>query len=123
MNALLAVLIATLGAAAQPPTMTVAEFLAKAAALKASGPLALMSPDMALLRGEIEAASTAYRADLAAARSARRRPHSCPPPKGQVQLDGRQLVAEFERIPAARRGISVKAAFYAVMKRRYPCPT
>ncbi|MHA6718342.1 hypothetical protein ACX40Y_02710 [Sphingomonas sp. RS6] len=120
MYGLLAALIATLGTAAPPP-MTVAEFLAKAAALKAQGPLAMMSPDLALLRSEIESASQAYRADLAAAEAGGRRPHSCPPPKGQVKLDGQQLVAEFERIPPGQRRMSVKAGFYAVMKRRYPC--
>lgn len=101
--------------------MSVAEFLAKANALKARGILAMGSPDIKLLRTEIEGVSTAYRADLDAARKAGRAPHSCPPPKGKAKIGGKELMAEFEAIPAAQRGMSVKSAFYAMMKKRFPC--
>jgi len=37
-------------------------------------------------------------------------------------MGGPELLAEFQKIPPARRGISVKTAFYAIMQRRYPCP-
>ncbi len=101
--------------------MSVAEFLAKANALKAKGFLALGSSDIALLRTEVERASDAYRNDLATASAAGRTPHSCPPPKGQTRIGSNELLAEFEKIPAAQRGMSVKSAFYAMMKRRFPC--
>jgi hypothetical protein len=101
--------------------MTVAEFLAKANALKAKGPLALMSPDLGLLRKEMQDIGAVYRADIQAARAAGRPPHSCPPPRDQVRMDSSQLLAELEKIPPAQRGMSVKTAFYAIMKRRYPC--
>ncbi len=101
--------------------MSVAEFLAKANALKAKGFLAIGSPDIKLLKGEMEGVATAYRADIVAARQAGRTPHSCPPPKGKANIGSKELLAEFEAIPAARRGMSVKAAFYAMMKKRYPC--
>lgn len=102
--------------------MTVAEFLAKAHALKAKGPLALVSPDLPLLKKEMQGIGAGYRADIDAARAAGRTPHSCPPPKGQAKMDSSQLLAELERIPPAHRGMSMKTAFYAIMKRRYPCP-
>lgn len=101
--------------------MSVAEFLAKANALKAKGFLALGSPDIKLLKGEMEGVANAYRADIVAARQAGRAPHSCPPPKGQAKIGSKELLAEFEAIPAAQRGMSVKSAFYAMMKKRFPC--
>ena len=101
--------------------MSVAEFLAKANALKAKGFLALGSPDIKLLRTEVERASDAYRADLATTRVAGRPAHSCPPPKGKAKIGSKELIAEFEAIPPAQRGVSVKSAFYAMMKKRFPC--
>jgi len=105
-----------------PVPMTVAEFLVRADSLKAKGMLAAFSPDYRLLREEMEQVATGWRAELAAQQASGRRPHSCPPPKGQVKMGGPELLAEFQKIPPARRGISVKTAFYAIMQRRYPCP-
>ena len=107
--------------AAPASAMSVAEFLAKARALQARGVLSAFSPDVELLRGEVLAIGRAYRADLAAARAAGRKPHSCPPPRGQVKMTAAQMLAELERIPPARRGMSMKAAFYGYMQRRFPC--
>jgi hypothetical protein len=106
---------------ASAQAMSVAEFLAKANALKAKGFLAMGSPDIKLLRTEVERASDAYRSDLATTKAAGRAPHSCPPPKGKARIGSKELIAEFEAIPAAQRGISVKSAFYAMMKKRFPC--
>jgi hypothetical protein len=101
--------------------MTVAEFLNKANKLKSRGIFAMGSPDIKLLTNEMKGVAEAYRADIEAARSAGRQPHSCPPPKGKTKLSSKDLLAEFEAIPPAQRGISTKAAFYAMMKKRYPC--
>ena len=117
----LAIFVALLVIPASAQAMSVAEFLAKANALKARGFLAIGSPDIKLLRSEVERASDAYRNDLAAARTAGRAPHSCPPPKGKAKIGSNELMAEFEAIPAAQRGMSVKSAFYARMKKRFPC--
>ena len=101
--------------------MSVAEFLAKVNALKAKGAMAMFSSDIGLLKQEMEGASAAYRADLAAAAAEGRKPSSCPPPKGQVKLGSNELIAAFEKIPPARRGISVKDAFASMMQQRFPC--
>ncbi|WP_010544164.1 hypothetical protein [Sphingomonas elodea] len=101
--------------------MSVAEFLAKVNALKAKGALAMFSSDIGLLKQEVDGASAAYRADLAAAAAAGKRPSSCPPTKGQVKMSSSELIAAFEKIPPARRSISVKTAFAAVMQQRFPC--
>jgi len=101
--------------------MSVAEFLAKVNALKAKGAMAMFSSDIGVLKQEIEGASTAYRGDLAAAAAAGKTPSSCPPPKGQAKMSSNDLIAAFEKIPPAQRGISVKAAFAAMMQQRFPC--
>ena len=106
-------------AAAQ--AMTVNEFLAKTAALQAKGFSAMLSPDLNLVRDEIKTAATAYRAELDAAQAAHRKPRSCPPPKGQAKVDSNTLMASFQAIPPAKRSMSVKAAFYGFMDKRYPC--
>lgn len=101
--------------------MTVAQFLAKAKALQAQGALAVLSPDAELLKREVAMIRAAYTADLRAARAAGRTPHSCPPETGKPRLTPRQMLAELEKIPKAQRGMSMKAAVYAYMKREYPC--
>lgn len=113
------ILAATLSSA---QAMTVEAFLTKADALKAKGMMAMMSPDASLLRGEMKTVSTAYRANIDAAQKAGKPTHSCPPPKGQGAIGSDEIMAEFNRIPVAQRSrISVKEAFYAMMKKRYPC--
>ena len=103
--------------------MSVATFLAKRDALKAQGIRALGSPDIKLLRGEMEGVTTAYRADLVRAKAGGGKPHSCPPPKGQAKMSSDDLVAHFRTIPAAEaQRTSIKTAFYGMMKKRYPCP-
>jgi hypothetical protein len=107
--------------AAPAQAMSVQEFLGKIDGLKAKGMMALISPDIGLLKGEMKQVTDAYRADLQAARAAGRAPHSCPPPKGKAKIGRDELIAEFRAIPPAQRGVSVKAAFYAMMKKRFPC--
>lgn len=108
-------------AAPSASAMSVAEFLARAHALQAQGPFAPLSPDMALLRREVMRIAAAYRADLAAARATGRTPHSCPPRDPHFGMTATQLIAELERIPVARRSVSLKSALYAMMRRRFPC--
>ncbi|MCP3730479.1 hypothetical protein M9978_08555 [Sphingomonas sp. MG17] len=106
---------------ASAQAMSVAEFLAKVSGLKAKGLFAMGSPDIKLLTTEMKAVGEAYRTDIEGARAAGRTPHSCPPPKGKAKLTSKDLLSEFEAIPAAQRGMSVKTAFYAMMRKRYPC--
>lgn len=104
--------------------MSVADFLAKAERLKARGFLAIGSPDLKLLMTEMKAVGAAYRADTTGARAAGRTPHSCPPPKGskQARLGSEAFLTELRAIPPAdRERTSMKDAFYAIMKRRFPC--
>lgn len=104
--------------------MTVAQFLVKAHALKAKGPLAIFSSDLGPVREEIKAVATSYRADLRADKAAGRPPHSCPPPEGSeaAKIKPASFLTDLERIPVSQRSMSMKTAFYQIMKHRWPCP-
>lgn len=100
--------------------MSVATFLHKADALKAKGPLALMSSDLGLLKREFEGSGRHYRAQLEADKRAGRQPSSCPPAKASLSSD--EILAELRRVPPADRARTpVKQAFAAMMARRFPC--
>jgi hypothetical protein len=101
--------------------MSVATFLAKADALKAKGMMAMMSPDLAKIKAEMNKVGAGYRAQLQADKVAGRKPHSCPPPKSAMNSE--ELIGHFRAIPVAQRPqISTKTAFYSLMKKKYPCP-
>ncbi|ODP38210.1 hypothetical protein BFL28_15155 [Sphingomonas turrisvirgatae] len=112
---------ALLALPATAQAMTVAQFLAKVNGLKAKGIFAMGSPDIKLLTNEMKGVAADYRAEIESARAAGRVPHSCPPAKGQAKLGSKDILAEFEAIPLPQRGMSTKTAFYAMMKKRYPC--
>lgn len=102
--------------------MTVAEFLARAEALKAKGMMAMMSSDLPVIRGEMQAATSSYRADVDAARAKGRTDLGCPPPKGQAKISSDTIMADLAAIPkAAQAKMTVKAGLYAAMAKRYPC--
>ena len=103
-------------------SMTVAEFLARAEALKAKGMMAMMSSDLPVIRGEMQAATSTYRADVDAARAKGRTDLGCPPPKGQAKISSDTIMADLAAIPkAAQAKMTVKAGLYAAMAKRYPC--
>jgi hypothetical protein len=119
-RALIAIVVTLAPSLAQ--AMSVAEFLTKADALKASGMFAMMSSDIRVLGDEVKAAGTDYRADVTTARAQGRTDLGCPPPKGQVKINTEDLLNAFRAVPAPQRaGTSVKTAFYRFMKYRFPC--
>ncbi len=118
---MVSVVAASLVAPTAAQAMSVAQFLARAKALQAQGALAILSPDAEILKREVAAIRASYTADLRAARAAGRTPHSCPPETGKPKLNPRQMLAELEKIPRAKRSMSMKTAVYAYMKRTYPC--
>lgn len=104
---------------AAPGDMSVAAFLGKADALKAKGAMALFSGDISVLKSEGQAAGAAYRAQLAAERTAGR-PSSCPP-KG-VKINSDELLAFLRTYPAAvRPQVPMKQAVADLFARKYPC--
>lgn len=117
--ALVAALSLSGPAAAQ--SMSVATFLEKVEALKAQGPLALMSPDIGLIKREVEAAGMANRAERKARLAAGQKPMACPPEK--VSMSSDDLINHFRTIPEAQRGkTSIKVAMADMVRKKYPCP-
>ena len=100
--------------------MTVAAFLQKAEALERLGPAAFFSSDYRLLKGEVDAAADALRAERAAARRARRRLAYCPPENPAI--DSAELLAHFRSIPPRQRSrLQVRDALRGLLIRKYPC--
>jgi hypothetical protein len=121
MKAVLAVALAAApltGAAAQ--AMPVAEFLNRADALQKKGPLALLSGDVKRLKNEVTASGRQLRQEQKTAQAAGRKPATCMPDKASV--NSVELLTHFRAIPPAQRGVSVKAAFAGLMRKKYPCP-
>lgn len=79
--------------------------------------LAMMSPDIGLLKKEMGAVTTNYRNEIKAAREAGRPAHSCPP--AQAKMNSDELIAHFRSLPPTT---GLKTGFYSLMKKKYPCP-
>ena len=118
---LAAVIAAVPLSALHAQNMPVSTFLAKAESLKKKGPLALFSGDLKLLKSEVQNSAKAYGADVRAARKAGRLTHSCPPAGTKLSMNSDELLNEFRAIPPGQRNMSVKAAFYRMMQKKYPC--
>lgn len=113
-------LLSAAPALAGPGDMSAATFLAKADALRAKGPMALLSGDIKVLKAEGQAAGQAYRARLKAEKAAGKTPHSCPPPKSSI--NSTQLIAHLRTYPAAARPrTTMKMAIADLMAKTYPC--
>jgi hypothetical protein len=116
-----AIAIAALSASsAMAQSMPLSTFLTKADGLEAKGPLALMSPDLPLVKKEVQGSMKNYRAMIIAQKASGKPAHSCPPEKGA--LDSDQMMAAFRAVPVAqRKSLTVQAALFSMMKKRYPC--
>lgn len=106
--------------AAPASAMTVAEYLAKARALRASGAAAMFSSDLGVLRAESEKVGRELREQRLRDRKAGRSPAYCPPGDTST-LTPTELVSGLAAIPAPQRNISVRDGFARVLARRYPC--
>lgn len=115
----LGLLLVAAPAVLQAQSMPVSTFLAKAEALKKKGPLALFSSDIGLLKSEIQNSAKALRAEQIAAQKAGRKPTLCMP--AQASVNSNELLAHFNSIAPAERGMSVKAGFASFVRKKYPC--
>jgi hypothetical protein len=119
----IAAALAALTVTSAAQAMTVGEFLEKAHRLQGLGIFAPFYDDFKILKAEMRGIAHGYRDELAAEKAAGRAPHSCPPPKGTpaAKIKPEALLSELDKIPASQRGMSMKTAFYAFMKRKFPC--
>jgi hypothetical protein len=99
----------------------VADFLARANALKAKGAMAVFSAgEIGRMTQQIKAAGAAYRARLAQEKAAGH-PSSCPPEK--TSLNSNDILAHFASYPEAQRAkIPLSVAMGDLFIRRFPCP-
>jgi hypothetical protein len=107
--------------AAHAQTMTVATFLAKAEALKKKGAMAVFSSDIGKLKAEVEGSGKQLRAERLAAQKSGGKPAFCPPPAGKGSVNSNELLAHFNAIPPAQRGMSVKDGFAGLLRKKFPC--
>lgn len=111
---------ALIGLSAPVSAMTVAEFMAKVAGLKAKGPMALFSSDIGVLKREGMAAGESIRADQDAAAAAGRPGPTCVPKGSKVSSN--ELLAYFEKIPPAQQQrMSVKQGMVSLFRQKWPC--
>ena len=107
--------------ASSAAAMPVSTFLQKAQALKASGPLALLSSDYRLLKNELSSTMEALHSERLAAVHAGRPPAYCPTQQSGSMSVGEIVGAMNAVPPAARQSTDVKDAMRTHMARRFPC--
>jgi len=114
-------LMTAMPGAAQAQSMNADAFYKKAIALKAKGPLALMSRELKPLIKEARAAGLKARAARLAAQAAGRRPRYCPP-EGSKRLGHKEFLNEMGAIPLAERvRIDMTEAMTRVLIAKFPC--
>lgn len=113
-GAALALLTGPAGAA-----MTVQTFLTRADALKAQGPMALMSPDFPVLKGEAQTATAALKADRDARKATGKPPIACPPEGQSIGI--MQMLDGLAALSPAEKRLPLKDGYAKVLAKTYPC--
>jgi len=116
---LLATAAILLAAAPASAAMTVGTFLARANALKAQGPLALVSPDFQVLRGEAQAATAQLKAERDARKAKGLKPIACPPPGQSIGIT--EMLDGLGRLSPAEQKLPLKDGYAKVIAKRFPC--
>jgi len=115
-------LLLTVPAIASAQSMNADLFYKKAQALKAKGPLALMSKDLKLVMNEGKASATKARETRLAAVKAGQAPRYCPP-TGNKGIGTDEYMNGLAQIPAAERArITMTEATTRILARKFPCP-
>lgn len=99
--------------------MTVQTFLARANALRDQGPMALMSPDLPVLKAEAKQATTELRADRAARAAAGKKPIACVPEGEKIGI--MDMLDGLAALPASVQKRPLKDGYAQVLAKRFPC--
>jgi hydrogenase maturation factor HypF (carbamoyltransferase family) len=99
--------------------MTVQTFLERANALRDQGPMALMSPDLPVLKAEAKAATTQLKADRAARAAAGKKPIACVPEGESIGI--MDMLDGLSALPAADQKRPLKDGYARVLAKRFPC--
>jgi hypothetical protein len=112
---------AIISAGAASAHMPADAFLKKADALRARGPIALLSPDLKRLQAAAENAGDELHKEHAAELAAGGRKDYCSP--ASTYLRPRELLQGLHAIPATKlEHMDIKQAMRAIFERNYPCP-
>jgi len=116
-----AVAIAAVLLAAAPASaaMTVGTFVTRAQALKAQGPMALMSPDFPVLREEAKAATAQLEAEREARRAKGLKPIACVPEGQSIGI--LEMLDGLAALPPAQQKLPLKDGYARVLAKRFPC--
>jgi len=117
---LLAALALPSAALAARGDMNLAVFIQKADTLRSQGPLALMSPDLDVLKAEGKAAGESYRARLLQER-ARGKPSSCPPDNAQIVPEELVNFLKTAYPAQARPRVTIRQGVADYFIRKFPC--
>ena len=112
-------------AAAQAPSMSVTEVLAKSEALEKKGLLAYFSSDLRQIKAEAKSDVDAFGAELLTAWKAHRPLPACPPQDSngwKFTFNTDEVLQYYRSIPVQRRAMSSREAFAEFMSKKFPCP-
>ena len=99
--------------------MTVQTFLTRADALKAQGPMALMSPDFPILKTEAQNATAALKADRDVRKAAGKPPIACPPEGQSIGI--MQMLDGLAGLSPTEKRLPLKDGYAKVLAKTYPC--
>lgn len=116
---LLAALAAVTLAAPASAAMTVGTFVTRANALKAQGPMALVSPDFATLRGEAQAATAELKAERAQRKAKGLKPIACVPEGQSIGIT--EMLDGLAALSPAEQKLPLKDGYARVIAKRFPC--
>ena len=117
--AMIGVALAAAIAPVAAQAMTVDQFLAKANGLKAQGIMALLSPDIGVLKSEMSNAVAALKAEKAARKAGGKPPRSCAPEGTRLSQD--EMLSGLAALTPAQRTSSLKDGVGQVLVNRFPC--
>ena len=116
--------VALMAGAAQAPSLSVADVLAKSDALEKKGMLAMFSSDLGQIKAEANRDIQAFAATLQAANKAHRPLPACPPQDAngwKFTFNTDEVLKFYRSIPPQQRGMSSVQGFAQYMKVKYPC--
>lgn len=114
-------MLCVIPAAASAQSMNAEIFYKRAMALKAKGPMALMSRELRPVIREAKAAGLKVRATRLAAVAAGGKPRYCPP-EDKKRLGTEEFLHGMAAIPATERAvIDMTEAMTRILVRKFPC--
>ena len=116
-----ALVLLSLSGAASAQSMNADAFYKRAVALKAKGPMALVSSDLKPMMREAKATGLHVRSARLATVKAGKQPRYCPP-EGAKRMGPDEFIGALGKIPAAERTrIDLSEAMTRILTRRFPC--